>query len=704
MKLKVALALSASISLTAPAWAVDEIIVKARKQEESLQDVPISISAFSGDELDTRGITSLDEIAFITPNMTVTGGADGASSFSIRGLSSTSNNPGIESGIGLYVDEVYIGKSYAFMTSLSDIESVEVLRGPQGTLYGRNTIGGAINVFTETPGEEFHAGGDFTYGNYDQYQIRGNVSGPVVADRIFASVSGVLRQRDGYLKDFARDAAYQDEDMWGARGKVLFRLSEATEALFIGDYYSDDSVDGLEDIREGALAPLDPYPLKERRIGTNFDSYSTRESYGASGKLTHDFGALELTSISAYREHKIDSLLDQDFSVADISYTGRAQDQSQFTQEIRLASRSDSAFSYLIGGYFLSEDVASVTTANLGADAIGTTETSYTFADIDTTAFAFFGSATYQFSDLIGVSGGVRYSHEKKDLVFSQELSPGAFIMPLAGISVEVPEFLDAYKEGAVSGDASLNVTPTENLMLYASFARGFKAGGFNATLLSTAPSALAFDAEFVNSYETGVKSTFFDGALRINLAGFYLDYTDKQEQTRVGTFFQVQNAAKAESKGFEVEVFAQPHEQFQLMGGLGYTDAEYEDYPDCDPFGADCSGNTLQNAPEVTANAAARFDQPLGEKLNLFLLGQVTYADKAFVYVDNNPSFIQESRTLVNLRAGIEGPDGRWSLEAWATNLFDETAIEYSQEFLGTTSSYLNEPRMYGGTLRVRF
>ncbi|MEQ8178106.1 MAG: TonB-dependent receptor [Amphiplicatus sp.] len=709
MKFRAVLAISAAAAAFADcgavqAWAADEIVVRARKQQESIQDVPISITAFSGSDLDARGVTSLEDIAFITPNMTTTGGSDGANSFSIRGLSSTSNNPGIESGIGLYVDEVYIGKSYAFMTALSDIESVEVLRGPQGTLYGRNTIGGAINIFTREPGEDANVNADFTYGNYGQYQVRGSVSGPLVEGRAYASLSAVVRQRDGYLKDFARDTAYQDEDLWGARGKLLLNLGADTQALLIGDYYIDKSVDGIEDIREGALAPLDPFPLEERKVGTNFASYSERESYGVSGKVTHDLGGAELVAITSYRAQRIDSLSDQDFSVADISYTGRAQDQNQFSQEIRVVSDKDGRFSYIIGGYFLSEDVDAVTTANLGLDAIGTVETSYTFADVSTEAYAVFASATYRFNDYLEASGGVRYSYEDKTLAFSQTLSPGAFIMPLAGISIEVPLFIDDYSQGAVSGDASLNFKPADDVMLYASFARGFKAGGFNATLTSMPPAALAFDAEFVNSYEAGLKTSFFDDALRINLAGFYLDYSDKQEQTRVGTFFQVQNAAKATSKGFELEVFASPHPQIQFTGGLGYVDAEYDSYPDCDPFGADCSGNTLQNAPELTANAAARVDQPVGNGLNLFALAQMTYADEAFVFVDNDPQFVQESRTLVNLRAGIEGGDGRWAVEGWVTNLTDETAIEFSQEFLGTVYSYINEPRMYGATVRVNF
>ncbi|MDT9598807.1 TonB-dependent receptor [Sphingosinicella rhizophila] len=721
MKLKIMLALSAAM-LSSPAAILHaqmavgdsdealagqadsgEIVVTARRQEESIQDVPISISAFSGEELESRGARSLEDIALLTPNMTSTGGGSGSNTFSIRGLSSTANNPGIESGIGLYVDEVYIGKSYAFMTALSDIERVEVLRGPQGTLYGRNTLGGAINVLTRRPGEQFRANADFTYGNYDQYQLRGSVSGPL-SEGVSASLSGVLRQRDGYLKDFARDAAYQDEDLWGVRGKLLVDLGPRTELMLIGDYYIDRSIDGIDQVRAGALEPLDGSPLEDRRVGTNFASRSERESYGISGRLSHDFGFAELVSITAYRENKIDALLDQDFSVADISFTGRTQDQQQFTQELRLVSKGPDRFSYVLGGYFLSEQLAAVTIANLGPDAIGTSETSFTHADIDTKAFALFGSATYRFSDLVSLSGGLRYSHESKDLIFSQTLTPGAFVMPLFGISIEIPPFKDRYRQGALTGDASLSVTPTEDLLLYLSYARGFKAGGFNATITATPPQSLEFDAEFVNSYEVGLKSSFFDNKLRLNLAAFHLDYTDKQEQTRVGTFFQIQNAARASSKGFEVEILAKPHRQIQLMGGLGYTDASYKRYEDCDPFGADCSGNRLQNAPEWTVNAAARFDQPIGGKLNLFGVGQLSYTDGSFVTPDNDPQFVREPRTLVNLRAGIESVDGRWQVEAWATNLFNEVAIEYSHEFLGTVYSQLNPPRMYGVTLRTGF
>ncbi|MBB4633151.1 TonB-dependent receptor [Sphingosinicella soli] len=681
----------------------DVIIVQARRVSESILDVPISLTVASGEELNERGVRSLEDIALITPNLTTTGGSAASNSFSIRGLSSTSNNPGIESGIGLYVDDVYIGKSFAFMTALSDIERVEVLRGPQGTLYGRNTVGGAINVFTREPGDTATAGGDITYGNYDYVQARADVSGPISQGALYGALSGIIRKRDGVLKDFARDKSYRDLDVWGLRGKLRAELGEATSVTVIGDVYRDNSVDGLEDIKEGALAPLDPFPLDDRKIGTNFNSFSHREATGISARLAHDFGGAELVAVTAYREQRVDALIDQDFSVADISFTGRRQHQSQFSQELRLSFDAGESLGFVIGGYYLSENVAARTTANLGMDAIGTSETALTDARIGTEAVAGFGSAEIRFADNLVATIGLRYSHESKDLRFAQSLSPGAF-MPIAGIAVEVPEMTDSYSQGALTGDATLTYRPSNETMLYASYRRGFKAGGFNATLVATVPDTLDFKAEFVDNYEIGGRANLLDGALRFSGAVFYLDYSDKQEQTRVGTFFQVSNAASASARGFEFELTGRPAQWLQIMGGIGYVDAEYDSYPNCDPFGSNCSGNALQNAPKLTLNGAVRVEKEVGTDLSIVALTQVSHTSNAYIYVDNSPAFRQEAKTLVNARIGIGAVDDAWRLSAWANNLLNSHAIEYSQAFLGTTSAYVTTPRTFGLTLSARY
>ncbi|MEZ5982284.1 MAG: TonB-dependent receptor [Parvularculaceae bacterium] len=708
-KLKTFLLVATSLCAPATAFAQsDEIIVSARKKAENIQDVPISVSVLDGEKLAEMNVRNLDQIGGLIPNVVTAGGGQGDTTFSIRGLSTTSNNPGFEGGIGLYIDEVYIGKQYAFVTPLLDVGRLEVLRGPQGTLFGRNTIGGVINMVTANPSDEFEASARAIIGNYDYVSGAFRISGPVADTGIKASVSGQVIKRDGYLKDFARDADYNNEDSINFRFKAIAPIGERIQATVALDYYEDKNVEGISDIRSGALEPLDPYPLTDRMIGTDYAASGRRDAVGGYVRFDADMGFADLVSISALRRHRIKGILDQDFSVADISYTGRKQDQHQISQELRLQSKADSPISYLAGFYYYAEEIDAMTIANLGVDVLGSPETAYTIANIDADTYAFFGAAEMAITDMLTIGGGIRYTHESKELALDQVLSPGAFLVQFLGIAIPISDFSDDVSEGAVSGNAYINLKPTDNIMAYASYSRGYKAGGFNATIIGTTPSDLAFDAEFVNSYEVGFKTSWADNRLRFNAAAFYIDYTDKQEQSNVATFFIVDNAAAAEVKGFEVELFAEPAEDFTITAGAGYTDATYDKYPACSIDGSfnpvSCSGNRLQNAPKWTASVAARYAHPLTASTKGFIGGDLSYRGDAFVNVTNDPGYLHEARTLVNGRLGIEASDGSWSASIWAKNIFDEEAQEFSFDFLGTDYAYLNPPRTFGGEVSVKF
>lgn len=688
---------------------LEEIVVRARKRNESVQDVPIAITALSGSYLQDRGTSSLDELTSLVPNMVSVGtGSSGANVFSIRGLSTTANNPGIETGIGLYVDEVYIGRSFAFITTLMDIDRVEVLRGPQGTLFGRNTVGGAINIFTSNPGEALEAAADLTYGNYDLVQLRGSVGGPIVEGKVFAKISTTYKKRDGYLKDFISGEKYNNEDSWSTRGKILVKASDSLDITLTADYYTDDSVTDIMDIRGGALEVADPYPLKERTIGTDFDSHGKRESYGFSGQMNWKLDGFDITSITSYRSHETDGLLDQDFSVVDISFTGREENQKQFSQELRLASDASQQFNYILGLYYFHQSEDAITTANLGSAVLGAGETAYTVADVSDDAYAAFASFNYDISEKFTISGGLRYTYEDKKIDYSQTLSDGAFLLPILEIAIPIPPLADSFSDSAVSGNISLNYKPTEDILTYLSYGRGFKAGGFNATLLGVTPDNLSFKPEYLDSYEIGLKSSWLEDRLRVNIAAFYMDYSDKQEQTLVGTTFLVANSSSARSKGFEIEVMARPHEQLQVIAGFGYTDAYYKSYPVCsfDGLGdpVDCSGNRLQNAPKYTTNLSVRYDQPVGQNLNLFTQAELNYRSASFIHVENNPNYVHQKLTLVNARIGIEDKDGTWSASFWGKNIFNQERQVLSFDFLGTDYAYLSEPRTYGIELRVKY
>ncbi len=686
----------------------DEIIVTARKREESVQDVPIAISVIGAQQIQDMNLGNIDDIAGILPNVVNSGGGQGADTFSIRGLSTTSNNPGFETGIGMYIDEVYIGRQFAFVTPIFDLQRIEVLRGPQGTLFGRNTIGGAISLTTLAPTETFTASAQVTAGDYNLLEGGFRVSGPIGGSDALGSFSVQATERDGYLEDFATGADYNNQSSISSRGNIVFEPSSALRVSAAVDFFEDENVDALMDIRGGALAVLDPYPVSDRQIGANFESFGRRSALGGMVRVDAELGWTDFVSITALRAHRTKGLLDQDFSLADISFTGRTENQEQFSQEFRLQSSAGSMLNYVVGAYYFHEELDSITTANLGVDVLGAAETAYTTANVNSDSVALFGNVEFNLSDRVTIGGGLRYTEEDKDLDFAQTLSPGAALLPFLGIAIDVAPLVNTASEGEWSGNAYLNYRPSDNILAYASYSRGYKAGGFNATVIGTTPTDLSFTAEFVNSYELGLKTSWMNDRVRLNFAAFHIEYTDKQEQSLIGTTFIVNNAASAESDGFEVELFARPTDHLTIIGGVGYTDAQYGTYLGCSVDGlgdpVHCSGNDLQNAPPWTASLAARYEQPISASLIGFIGGDVSYRDDAFVSSLNDPNYLHQSRTIVNAQIGLEDEAGRWRLTLWGKNVFDEDAEELSFDFLGTDYTVLVDPRTFGLELGVSF
>ncbi|MBM5811606.1 MAG: TonB-dependent receptor [Gammaproteobacteria bacterium] len=707
-----AVALGLSPGAGAQQATLDEVLVTARKRAEDVQDVAISMSVLDARTLADLRISDLSGIGALLPNVVTSGGGQAASVFSIRGLSTTGNNPGFETGIGLYIDEVYVGKSFAFVTPTAGIERIEVLRGPQGTLFGRNTIGGAISIVTQSPPEEFAAQAKLGAGDYERVEGSASIGGPLGGDSTRGHLLVHYVDQEGYLKDFISGADYMNQEALTVRGKLATEFSNSARAVFSVDYYKDENNDAMMDIRGGALAAADPFPLSQRRIGTNFASFNEREAWGASARLEFDTAIGQLISITGYRRHEVEGLADQDFSAADISYTGRHQEHEQFSEELRLQSDRDGGPDYILGAYFYTEDLDALTTAYLGNDVFAMflppfmlpwSESVNSAAAVDADAWALFGSVSFPLAEQWSLDVGARYTKEDKSLAFSQTLSAGAFMTPLMGLAVPIPEFSENLDEDNFSWNATLNFQPSDDVLAYVSAARGFKAGGFNATVIGTTPDALSFRAEHVDSYELGLKTSWLGDRLRLNMAAFLMDYEDKQEQTVVGAFFIVNNAARAESRGFELELIGRPTAGLTLTAGLGYTDATYDSYPDCSVGGVDCSGNRLQNAPEWSGSFAAAYERPIGNDLKLWLSGSLTFRDDGFVQVTNDPAFLHEQRSLVGARLGVGADDNHWRVTLWGSNLLDEEYDELAFDFLGTQYALLGAPRTWGIEFEVR-
>jgi iron complex outermembrane receptor protein len=704
-------------ALAQDAQFVEEIIVTAQKREQAALDVPIALSVVSAQEIEDRSISDFTELFDLMPNTTIDQNVSSIPRIAIRGISSNVNNIGIESGVGVVVDEVYIGRPSAFSANLIDIERVEVLRGPQGTLFGKNIVGGLVNVVTSKPKDQFGAEADVTFGDDDLRQFRGYLTGPILGDGLNGKISATVKERDGWVTNTNPAASdLMSVDFWGLRGQLMGTPSDSFSWLLTAEYSEDDSVENYNDILEGPLAPLDGDPF-DRTIGTSENDLFEREIYGVSLTLDWTWNDLQLVSVSAARGVDWTGRNDQDYSIARLFETGRTEDQDQISQELRLVG-GDDAFNWVAGLYyfdqsqdgldfvFVDEDLPPV----LGAPAIpGYNEQANTRSSIDTTSMAAFLSGTYQLTDRWSLTAGLRYTREEKDLNYRQdvdvfEVAPGVPVGIILAFNPPVAPFADSLTDTDWSGDISLGYRFTDGVRGYAKIARGFKAGGFDSTASPVAdPGSLQFDAETVVSYEAGLKSEFADGRARLNLAAFYSDYEDKQEQFFNGIIQVTANAAAAEITGFEADLTLLATDWLTVGGALGYQNAEYDAY--VDPLaGTDFSGNELADIPEWTGAFFTQVDRELANGWGWMARLDVAYEDEAFNRPSNDPDFTGEESTLVDARIGVTTPGERYGLYLWSKNLLDEDYIRRQSEILGTRYLVLNRPRSWGIELRGRF
>ncbi len=699
-----------------------EVTVTARKVEEDLQDIPIAATAITSDDIVNRSVSNLLDAFSTIPNVVVEANTTDGPNIVIRGIGSSGNNVGLESAIGVYVDEVYLARPAAFNSTLMDIERIEVLRGTQGTLFGKNTIGGIINIVTSKPGPRQKAAFDVSYGSFNLVQVRGFVNTVLVPDKLFAKITGTYKDRNGWMENrFPGGTDVQSERFYGVRGQFLYFPSESVEFLLSVDYSRDNNIQNGQEIAGGPLYALDGFNEWDRSIATNpGDSYE-RNLYGVSLRATAYLGSHTLNSITAYRGFESEFFNDQDYTLLELVATGRRETLDFFSQELRIASSGDQPFSYLAGLYYLNQTTFGRDQAFLfeeipplfGAPFIpGYEESVFVTSDIKAQSYAAFLSGTYTLSDQFSIQGGLRYTYEKKDFTYFQEVTP-FFIVPgfpetIVGIAyalaADVPETFRKYSDGAISGDISLNYKVTQDVLVYGKYTRGFKAGGFNTTLsASSDPGDLEYDPEYVNSFELGFKSTLAGGRLRINAAAFYLKYKDKQEQIMTPAIeFIASNAGEVSSKGFELEVTALPVEGLDITASLGYTDAKYDEFKPS-PF-EDFSGNRAITTPRWTGFFAPQYSFNISSALRAFIRGEIRYRSESFTDAVNDPRFISVANTVVNGRIGFETTNRRYSVYVWGKNLTGVDYLLFGWEGFGAVHVGVNAPRMAGVEVRFNF
>ena len=866
----------AGVEPAAQGAELNTIIVTATRRAQALAEVPVAVSAVTAESLARSGVSDIRQLNQLAPSLLVSSTTSEAStSARIRGVGTVGDNPGLESSVAVFIDGVYRVRNGAGLNELGDIERIEVLRGPQGTLFGRNASAGLINVITKKPSFDLGAAAEFTYGNYDYLRLGGHVTGPIVAETLAARLDGVYSKRDGFLKDPVTGIEMNDRDRYLLRGQLLFTPNDDLEVRFIADYAKNDehccgatyqpTVETLVDPATGALTtrPNPFVPLLES-LGAryNFDTFdreiavtpgrnpaSPTTDWGLSLQADWDLGFGNLTSITAYRNYK--SLLygDTDFTNVDILYRdpGSGRHFKTFTQELRLQGNAfNDRLDWLVGGYYADESAKVVDRLKFGNDygqfaacrllpeqlrvlgapgclvpqvlptlnfLLGASAPSVLNAfdllrgmnDVgdenplfrqDSENWAVFTHNVVKITDQLSVTLGVRYTEETKKLRASfensntfcprikQALAPvfgnaaanataqafagGLVALGCQGGSTSELNALDLDTERTDkewTGTGVLSYQFNRNLMAYASYAKGYKAGGFNldrsalgrpgATLTNASAENLKFDPEKVDAYELGMK--FSGSSFNLNVAAFRQLFKNFQLNTFNGQFYFVQTIngcsdnlggadrdasaltgacsredvrAGVVSRGIEIEAAAYPSSDITVTAGLTLSDTKYRNdlvggasgVP-LDPVLFILPDHRISNAPKyVITGSLAYAPQIGGNGMSALFYADFRYASDYNTGSDLFPEKAQDAYMVVNARVGLYGAERRWGVELWAQNLLDKDykQVGFNAPFQGSNSSaqtaafgvaanqiftnFLAEPRTYGLTVRVRY
>ncbi len=685
----------------------DVIVVTAQKREESIQDVPVSVTAIGEETLKNSRIETGTEIARQTPNLRVSLlGDESQPKFVIRGISTPEFNLNAISPTGVFFDEVYIGASFLGGAQIFDIERVEVLRGPQGTLYGKNTTAGAINFISKRPTFEPEAEIRAGYGSENYNEVQGVFELPIVEDRLSIRAAFNHAHSDGYIENLNPDGndlsnvdrlagrlsiGYKDDNGFDAtlRGVVVHNNAAAIGAINEGL--------GLGGLNGAGLDPrVNPFtsdPLTRKQVVT--DRSGVIEVRGAGGYLTmnKDLGFATLTSITSYFDGRFLNLVDGDGTIANLLHIDFATETEEFSQDLRLSSNGDGPFQWIVGSYHQRDDADISTRYRLFDAMVPTLPELLQAYSQERRSYALYVDGSYDLTDIFSIYGGARYTWDK-GRVFDYSLTP---VYPaLAGEP--------SYDDGEPTGRIGLKAKVAPNILLYAQYARGYRSSAINGGLVFDPAGVNVADPEKLNSYEGGVKSQFFDGALTLNASGFYYKFRNQQFINVVSiTLQELVNAGRSQVYGLELEAIWRPTDYLRLSGGLGLLESEYQELL---ISGVDLSGNELIEAPSYTFNIAADYEVPLGNAGSFLIHADVNGADSQFFQATNAPEFLADSFVEANARVAWRDPSNRYEIAAYVKNLNDndvETGIQTDPTTL-TRFTTVPYPRRWGVEVSARF
>ncbi|WP_308909379.1 TonB-dependent receptor [Pseudokordiimonas caeni] len=815
-------------------FTLEEIVVTAQMRSQSVQDVPIAVTAMSENMMKMAGVDDLKELSQLAPSLQASSTNSEAQGtvIRLRGIGTQGNNAAFESAVGVFIDGIYRSRAGAALTEILDLERVEVLRGPQGTLFGRNTSAGAINIVTKQP--EFEAGGylEGTYGNYNAFDVRGSVTGPIVDDKLAFRLSSSYVQQDGWMTDTISGDDLNSKGRFQMKGQLLWTPNEDVRLRVIADYrdVDEDCCYAVPYAYRGGIAgtiinaimpgaqtmPADPESYEAQMTsGPDRPNYQKSKDWGLATDLSWNLGEVELKWISAYREFESNRGQDIDFTGADLLYLKQLNNIDMFTQELRLSGQNG-RLDWVVGAFYSDEEIGVGGDLFHGADyeaflnartgpliaavfagptgGLVTNWSSYVnvfsggaippgtgwgegtgvYGDTwlsKNKSYSLFTHNVIELTEKLDMIFGLRFTRDEKhaESNLSTPNTPGCnFALPrlaqlpiaelplgavlgtddvrrvidvlatlgclgITSASFDIAEEDQDLNDSEFSGVLGLSYQFDDDTMIYGNVAHGYKSGTINldrAGTILTRPGdntdprnylSPQIGAEEVDSFEVGMKKTMFDNRAQVNVALYYMDFDNFQLNTFNGSNFLPEAIEDVKTKGFEVETQARFSESFDMMLGVAYSKADYGDNLPAtvnilknDRFGTNypevsgLSGQQLTNAPRWVLTGGATWHKEVSDGMEFFISGNVRYQTKINTGSDLDPEKLQKGFALVNSRVGIQDVDGKWSVELWANNLFNQfyqqNAFDIPLQADDGFGAFLGQPRMYGITGRFRF
>ena len=709
---------------------IEEILVTAQKREQRLQDTPIAITAFTAQAIEDGQIDGVRKISQLTPSLVFNQSGNAANTY-LRGVGQDISTIQGEPGVALFVNGVYQGVNISQVAAYHDLERIEVLRGPQGTLYGRNSSGGNINIYTKKPDFTSQFEGSLLVG--EDNRIEAAVAGQttLAPDRLAVRANIISNNADGRRKNLVDGKDVEERDLVSGALSLLWTPSEKVEVLLRADYSeTDDDTprwDYQEEVPGSGLSP----PLfggtitpgaEDIRNDTPTSHYS--EYKGISADITWQVGDVSVKSITAYRESEYEATVDFDGSDVPFVIADQNMPSEQFSQEINISGTAlDGRLEWIAGGFYFDQDMEVIGGFGLpilqgileGAfglppggfadpdlnpfysDRISGGGAEFPFLDFSSIqsveSYAAFVQGTYSVSDTFRLTAGVRYTKDKKTNVWSVVSN----IQPNGCEGLKISEEWDE-PTWRLAADFDIG----ENTMVYASVSRGFKSGGYNDGVCGN-----VYDPEIIDAYEVGLKTALADNRLQLNVAAFFYDYEDFQARLTIQNASVVENAAKTEIKGLEIEARAIPVDGLTLTAAVSFVDGEYLDFLTQNPMFAnrdeDAKGNQTLRTPDVSANASVQyaFNTGIG---NIRLRYEISYKDDYFTTVFNDDFAQMDAHTIQNVRV-LWDAGGAWQLGAFVENLDDEEYLEQQliAPTIGGVEGMWGPPRTWGVQVRYR-